>query len=114
MDDNICVHDYSDKSKDYYSHKHDRHFSYGRCKSGRRWFWAVCDYKNDFTPTYGWEDTEQAAIEAARAEVVRLAEGCDASASIVHGTASRHLKEVNTKKRAARPPSSAKGSRPVE
>lgn len=95
-------------------HKHDRHFTYGRCRSGHRWFWAVCDYNNGFAHTHGWQDTEQAALEAARADIVRLAEGCDASAGHSARTASRHLKEINEKKRAARPPSDTVDAKPVE
>lgn len=101
-------------------HYGDLSFTYGRCQSGRRWFWLVNYYYN--TPkgfvgepdVYGWEETEQAALDIARATIVQLANGNSASARFFPGYASRKLKEINTAKRAARPPSDSTNSKPTE
>jgi len=46
---------------------------WGRCRSGRRWFWAVPDF--DGPREHGWADTEERAVNAAEAAVERLAGG---------------------------------------
>jgi hypothetical protein len=97
----------------------DRHFYYGRCKSGRRWFWSAYDIRAQWdklpgAEAHGWEDTEQAALDAARAAVVRIAKKRKAYAHQVAGVASERLKEINATKRAARPPSDNTESKSVE
>ncbi len=95
----------------------DGFFFYGRCKSGQRWFWLAYDFRQDKheREAFGWQDTEQAAIAAARAAIVRLADGHKAFAVYRAGFASMKLKEINTTaKRAARPPSNTIDSKFVE
>ena len=79
---------------------------WGRCQSGRRWFWAttVLTYSDsDARREHGWADTEDQASCAARASVVTLAAGRPAIASVRHGHASDRLKEINAEKRRNRP-----------
>jgi hypothetical protein len=90
---------------------------FGRCRSGRRWFWTARRLFDDPESLYGWVNTEDEALIAARAAVERLAAGQDAVAGLTQGLATDQLKEVNRAKRAARltaRPSSAKDSRAVE
>jgi hypothetical protein len=77
---------------------------WGRCRSGRRWFWSASTPMSDpVRCSYGWADTETAAIEAGRAAVVEVAAGKPATASLRHGEASYRLKQINAEKRRARP-----------
>src|SRR5271165_3394503 len=94
----------------------DKFLFYGRCKSGRRWFWTAYDFRTqgDGTKAHGWEDTEQAALDAARAAIVRIAGGHKAFATYRVDFASRELKEINAAKRAARPPPNSKDSKFTE
>jgi hypothetical protein len=88
-------------------------FFFGRCRSGKRWFWAVANFGH-VLEEHGWEDTEQQALAVARRTVERLGNGKRFTTLLRHGFASRKLAEINTAKRAARPPSDAKGSKAVE
>ena len=99
----------------------DKLFFYGRCKSGQRWFWAAHNYRigkegdEEGEKVHGWEDTEQAALAAARAAIVHLTHGGKRSRAIFWaGIAYSRLKEVNTAKRAARPPSGRTHSQVTE
>jgi hypothetical protein len=98
------------------AHRDDEHYSYGRCRSGRRWFWTAFSFGLQAEPfdTYGWADTEQEALDVARAAIVRAANGCKASAACWASAASHKLKELNAAKRAARPASGAADSKFVE
>jgi hypothetical protein len=89
-------------------------FFYGRCRSGHRWFWAVIDWGNDFAATSGRENTEAAALAAARETIRKLANGRAAAAFMVHDVAREHLKEVNRAKLAARPAPDSSAARTVE
>lgn len=99
----------------------DKVLYYGRCKSGRRWFWTAYDLRvraradTDLAGgTHGWEGTEQAALDAARAAIVRLADRHKAFAVFRAGLAYYDLKKINAARRAARPPSGRKHSQSVE
>lgn len=85
---------------------------WGRCKSGRRWFWAA-DNLEGGTP-HGWEDTEDQAVAAAARAVTELAAGRTAKVIVRHGVATRVLRTINAQKRAARPSSTATATAPVE
>jgi hypothetical protein len=90
---------------------------FGRCRSGRRWFWAAQLFEDCDEALYGWTDTEDEALTAARAAVERLTAGQDAVACLTQSTATYQLKEVNKAKRTARltaRPSSAKDSKTIE
>lgn len=77
--------------------------TWGRCRSGRRWFWAVSvDLSDSRQRLEGKADTEAEAITAARAAVVELAGGQPATARPGHGYARRRLTEINAEIRAAR------------
>ncbi len=97
-------------------HRADLHILYGRCRSGRCWFWCakIFNYDLDYPNEYGWSDTEAQALEHVRDAVVRLAGDRSATADIVQHIASHRLKELNAEKRRSRPPSGAKGSRVTE
>jgi hypothetical protein len=97
-------------------HRNDLPIHYGRCRSGRRWFWAawVISYELGYPDEHGWSDSEAQAFEDARAAVTRLAGGRTASASVTHGTDSYKLKQINAEKRRAKPPSNAKDTPVVE
>jgi hypothetical protein len=89
---------------------------YGRCRSGRRWFWAatVFSYTTGNHSVHGWADSEPDALAAARDTVVRLADGRPARAYLKHGIASGILKAINAHKRAERPTKGGDTTAPVE
>ena len=101
----ICWHDDTILSLDhrYRGHIHDdaRLIWYGRCRSGRRWFWAAEEHTGagDSEKAHGLEDTEDAANAAARAAVEHLADGAPAVAYLRHKVATRTLKDINAAKR---------------
>jgi hypothetical protein len=76
-------------------HRDQPKFSYGRCRSGRRWFWTVLEWLKPETYTSGWEDSEEAALASARDAVPRLAAGRAAAGYLRHDTAYDRLKEIN-------------------
>lgn len=105
------------------------HVTYGRCRSGKRWFWFAgrldsarygeprhkCDdpvchggYGYD-RHLYGWEDTEELALKTMGEAVSELGgevkPHSDGRAPGWAGTASGALKRINEAKRRARPPS---------
>jgi hypothetical protein len=97
--------------------EHWKYLHYGRCKSGRQWFWCTetFDYGADeLRDLHGYAASEEAAITAARAACTELAAGQPAGAAFRAGVASRALKRVNAAKRRARPPSGDRDARPVE
>jgi hypothetical protein len=92
---------------------------YSCCKSGKRWFWCVFYLMWEGRPgpekVYGWEDTEEEAIGKANAELDRTTAGQKVERSpIMKGWASEALKEVNTARRAAKPPPNSAESGAVE
>ena len=93
---------------------------YGRCRSGKRWFWfaATCDGRRGDDGTYrehcnhpvcvyggphehGWEDTSDAATAAARVAVERLGDGCGV-AQRSQAAAADALKRINATRRKMR------------
>jgi hypothetical protein len=84
---------------------------WGRCRSGRRWFWAAYEFDGD--RAHGWADSEEQAGEDARAAVERLADGRVATVVVRHGVASGRLREVNAEKRKTLATDGA-GAAPVE
>jgi hypothetical protein len=113
----VCWHDRRMPWSHDCGHTRPLLFMYGRCRSGRRWFWtAECwQYDDDgITSEHGWEDTEEAALKAARVAVERLAGERDAVAYEKAGSASRRLKEVNAEKRKAAPAPDTSDARAVE
>jgi hypothetical protein len=90
---------------------------WGRCRSGSRWFWFaqhVDHCAEDMPCRDGWADTEDAAVEAARAAVVELAGDAPTRASVSHGSAAYRLKAINADRRKARPASDDTDAAPVE
>jgi hypothetical protein len=110
----ICWHDDSRRCRDH--HGGDTLLWYGRCRSGRRWFWAAEEVTGHHGPpsAHGWEDSDDAALRAARAAVGQLAGGRAGTAYLRHGVASRRLKDINTAKRAQQPPPETAGAAAVE
>ena len=108
----------------------DIYIAFGRCRSGKRWFWYAsarsyghnephCD-DPACSPgltghDYGWEDTEQAALDAMHAAASRLA-GKPWGRGIGRPTwAAEMLKQINAAKRRTRPPKQgAAEAAPVE
>lgn len=84
---------------------------WGRCRSGRRWFWAAWEYDGD--RAHDWADTPEQAIEDATAAVERLVDGRVATVVMRHGVASQRLREVNAEKRKTLA-TDATGAAPVE
>jgi hypothetical protein len=88
----------------------DCHFYYGRCKSGRRWFWNARGWIRgrsflgdpDALNEHGYADTEAEALAAGTAAVTRFAAGRRAIGHVYHGWASETLKDINEGKREAR------------
>lgn len=111
----VCWH-HRNKRSDRCGIKHsdDILFLYGRCRSGRKWFWAVRSSYRLEKEAHGWEDTEQGALDAARAAVKEFVQGHRTGAFFDAGTASYKLKEINAERRAARPSSSSTHSKPTE
>jgi hypothetical protein len=121
----VCFHE---QRRSFYSRErcHDQHenachIGYGRCRSGRRWFWSAClwskpgsGFLDEPEWLFGWEDAEQQALEAARAAVIRLAAGNKAVANYVVFYASDKLKQLNSAKRRQRPAPDTSDTRQVE
>lgn len=92
-------------------------YTYGRCRSGKRWFWTVSDTAafagyDWVSPHHGWTDTEQGAEDAARAVVEQLATADTADLVIAdawHRAARTQLKLINAARRRARPPKPGRG-----
>lgn len=78
----------------------------GRCRSGKRWFWAgrVFAFGTEEEITvHGKADNETAAMAEARAAVEQILDGRPARWRTSHGFAARTLKDINAERRAARP-----------
>jgi hypothetical protein len=122
MSENICWHNigggFRERTRNCrWSLNNANRVFYGRCRSGRRWFWVASFWApkaDDAHRLHGWEDTEHLAIEAAKLATVTLADGRNVCADFCAGSASRHLKEINKAKRRARPPSGRKHSQATE
>jgi hypothetical protein len=93
-------------------------FFFGRCRSGKRWFWRAGCYlfrEDRLKEKLGWADGEEIAIAAAMAAVLELKNPeIPAIAQFNQGAASRRLKELNTEKRAARPAPNTSDARITE
>jgi hypothetical protein len=95
---------------------------FGRCRSGRRWFWAALNRSRSWRDEncaevfeqHGWAETEEAAVAAAMAAVHELKAAPLAKAHMTQGTASYKLKALNEAKRAARPAPDTSDARPIE
>ena len=94
-------------------HRDHRFIYYGRCRSGRRWFWHA-EILQEPPGLHGWAMSEDEAIAAERDAVAQLADGQPSVATLRQDVAGRRLKEINAEKRRSRPPSAAKDSRVVE
>jgi hypothetical protein len=91
-------------------HDGDWTFSYGRCKTGQRFLWCVNgwqwgdDSDDRRKETYGYADSEDEALAAGMAAILKFTKGSRTIAHVRHNIASRKLRELATAKRAARPP----------
>lgn len=79
---------------------------WGRCRSGRRWFWTASEYDGD--SVHGWADTPDEASRQANVATVQLAAGRYADVRVLHGVATEQLKKLNAAKRTAKAPKSAR------
>jgi hypothetical protein len=110
MNDNICWHVPYDKCRE----KHDGAdlILYGRCRSGKRWFWAAGYHSED--ECHGWADTEEQALSRVRSYIEGMANGNSVIAFRNEGKASHVLRDINEAKRKSRPAPNASDSRAVE
>jgi hypothetical protein len=100
-------------------HDYDRFekFFYGRCRSGKRWFWTIRRWTRlqDIETTHGWEDSEDEARAAAQKAVARLVrDGRPVHVLPVASVATDQLRDINKVKRAARPAADGSDSATVE
>jgi hypothetical protein len=114
----ICFEDDCEHREGRYGHHPGDLYCYGRCRSGRRWFWAVVEpYPKDqdeMRTEHGWADTEDRALVDARAAVERLIDGRPGVAVFRVGFASEELKRVNAERRWYRPDPGTSDAWPVE
>ncbi|MEU8688842.1 hypothetical protein [Streptomyces sp. NPDC048665] len=75
---------------------------WGRCRSGRRWFWTANEH--DGEQIHGWADTPDEASRQANAAALKLAAGRYANVRVQHGIATQKLKQLNAAKRQAKTP----------
>jgi hypothetical protein len=90
----------------------DRLIMLGRCRSGRRWFWATTEI--DGATEHGWEDTQPAALAAAQGAADRMAGSEDVHRCVRHGHAAYRLREINAARRGQRPAPQTADVAPVE
>jgi hypothetical protein len=97
---------------DYY----DPYLWWGRCRSGKRWFWAVQEITatDEVSSWHGWTDTEEEAEAAARDAAAQLAGDRPVTLRTYHRIADSVLKRINVEKRRNRPPSEDTDASPVE
>jgi hypothetical protein len=91
--------------------------SFGRCRSGRRWFWTTRNLSRSCEKAvelHGWAEAEEAAVAAGMAAVRELKATPLATADMIQGMASYKLKLMNEAKRAARPAPDTSDARAVE
>jgi hypothetical protein len=113
----ICWHASGRDSCPDFPHNDALLFQYGRCRSGKRWFWSAQCWSwrlDEELEAHGWADTEGQAVTDARAAVERLADGRPARAYVCQGVASSALKRVNADRLRARPSPGTSDARPVE
>ena len=87
----------------------------GRCRSGRRWFWVAQEIDGsksheEWSCLYGWEDTKERAVDAARAVAKQLG-ATDDNQRCWERVARQRLKEIN---KAKRPQPAASNDKPTE
>ncbi|MGC2997412.1 hypothetical protein ACPF8X_03145 [Streptomyces sp. G35A] len=75
---------------------------WGRCRSGRRWFWTATEVGAE--GLHGWANTVDEASRQANAAAVQLAAGRPANVRVLHGVAAEKLKKLNAAKRPAKTP----------
>ena len=115
--DNVCWHeDLRDRCPK--NHRDDDFIIYGRCKSGKRWFWSAASHfwkqKTGDVEVYGWADTEEQALSDVRDAVYSMADGRSVIAGRKEKYTSMKLQEINAVKKAARPAPDVSDSRAVE
>lgn len=89
---------------------------WGRCRSGRRWFWAARWHDQEDVPHVlcGFEDTEGDALAAGEQAAREITDGRPTHMMCRHGVADSVLKEQNAERRRARPSAGGQGAVPVE
>lgn len=70
---------------------------WGRCRSGRRWFWTASEVGGD--DAHGWADNPDEASRQANAATVQLAASRYANVCVLHGVAATKLRQLNAAKR---------------
>jgi hypothetical protein len=97
------------------SHREYQYVTFGRCRSGQRWFWTVWGYwLNGETPLYGWTDSEAAAISTIEQTVIEHKTRALLLARFSVGQASYQLRQVNKEKRRQRRPADGRKTTAVD
>jgi len=86
--------------------------TWGRCRTGRRFFWTARNLTAD-TELYDWADTRDQAEQQAHVAALKLADGQYASIRVLHAAATSKLKAINAAKRKAKPLSDSTESSPI-
>jgi hypothetical protein len=89
---------------------------FGRCRSGRRWFWAAGLCFEGPPQSHGWVETEAQAIDAAMDAVRAIRRRIDKPVMAIFraDVPADKLKEINKAKRAARPAPDGSDARVAE
>lgn len=89
--------------------------AWGRCRSGRRWFWGVESRSGD-SPEYGYVDTETEARRDAHKAIRRVTRNMDCDVMVYRhdGVAPQIRKQVNAARRRNREPSNTTDTAPVQ
>lgn len=75
---------------------------WGRCRTGRRWFWTAHEIGTDHR-LEGKTDTRDEAARQGHLAALQLAGGVYAHIDVVHSTASSRLRAINAAQRKTRP-----------
>jgi len=76
--------------------------TWGRCRTGRRFFWTARNLTAD-TELYDWADTRDQAERQAHVAALKLADGKYAHIRVDHDSATIKLRTLTAAKRKARP-----------
>ncbi|MGW5819203.1 hypothetical protein, partial [Streptomyces noursei] len=89
---------------------------WGRCQSGRRWFWADSwhDDQDHHHPDHGWTDTEPEALRAGELAAHQITADIPAALVLRHGVAASALRSLNQAKRRAKPAAAGRSAEQVE
>ncbi|WP_329103188.1 hypothetical protein [Streptomyces sp. NBC_01439] len=91
--------------------------TWGRCRSGKRWFWAARWYESATWQEHiehGRTDTEAEALREGEAAARQITGGGPVHLTLQHGVAADVLKAVSAAQRQQRPPAEGQAAEAVE